>query len=180
MNVETDFEYSGEVAPGGFKCALNLKDSLTNALQFDLFSGMRKRFEVQLALGAVPIEFVKIPTRTRDELPPTLAALQWIFVTPEVSEEVFSLLEDALLSDGLETGRPGMDLWQILVLGVVRLTLDVNYDRLHYIANCDSLVRQLLGQPAFDMEFEFALSTVKENVPRLSEALLEQINAALG
>ena len=137
---------------------------------------MRKRFEVQLALGAVPIEFVKIPTRTRDELPPTLAALQWIFMTPAVSEQVFSLLEDAILSEHPESGCRGMDLWQILVFGVVRLTLDVNYDRLHHIANYDSLVRQLLGQPAFDMEFEFALSTLKDNVPLLSEELLEQIN----
>ena len=140
---------------------------------------MRKRFEVQLALGAVPIELVKIPTRTRDELPPTLAALQWIFVTPEVHEQVFSLLEKAISSDHPELGRRGMDLWQVLVFGVVRLTLDVNYDRLHHIANFDSLVRQLLGQPAFDMELEFALSTVKENAALLSEELLEQINAVV-
>ena len=53
---------------------------------------MRKIFEVQLALGAVPIEQVKIPTRTRDELPPTLAALQWMLTTPEVSAKVFKLL----------------------------------------------------------------------------------------
>ena len=138
---------------------------------------MRKRFDVQLELGAVPIEFVEIPTRTRDELPPTLAALQWIFVTPEVSEEVFAVLEESILSERPETGCRGMDLWQILVFGVVRLTLDVNYDRLHYIANFDSLVRQLLGQPAYDMDFEFALSTLKDNVPLLSEELLEQINA---
>ena len=137
---------------------------------------MRKRFDVQLALGAIPIESVKIPTRTRDELPPTLAALQWIFITPEVNEQVFSLLEESILSDRAETGRRGMDLWQILVLGVVRLTLDVNYDRLHHIANFDSLVRQLLGQPAFDIELEFALSTLKDNIPLLSEELLEQIN----
>jgi IS5 family transposase len=146
---------------------------------FDIFSGMRKRFEVQLELGAVPIEFVKIPTRTRDELPPTLAALQWIFVTPEVNEQVFSLLEESILSDHPDLGRRGMDLWQVLVFGVVRLTLDVNYDRLHHIANFDSLVRQLLGQPAFDMELEFALSTIKENAGLLSEELLEQINAVV-
>ena len=45
------------------------------------------------------------------------------------------------------------------------------------IANFDSLVRQLLGQPAYDMDFEFALSTLKDKVPLLSEELLEQINA---
>ena len=77
---------------------------------------MRKRFELQLALGAVPIERVEISTRTRDELPPTLAALQWVFATPQVSREVFQLLEDRLLHNDRSKGRPGVDLWQILVL----------------------------------------------------------------
>lgn len=140
---------------------------------------MRKSFEVQLALGAVPIEQVEIPTKTRDELPPTLAALQWIFTTPEVNKEVFELLEREIISDRKATGRPGMDLWQILVLGVVRMTLDVNYDRLHYLSNYDSLTRQLLGQPAFDMTLEFKLSTIKENIPLLSEELLAEINAVV-
>ena len=140
---------------------------------------MRQRFEVQLALGAVPIERVEIPTRTRDERPPTLAALQWVFATPEVSREVFELLENRLLRNDLSKGRPGMDLWQILVLGVVRLTLDLNYDRLHHVANYDSLVRQLLGQPAFDTTLQFKLSTLKENVALLSEDLLEKINVVI-
>jgi len=140
---------------------------------------MRQRFEVQLALGAVPIERVEIPTRTRDELPPTLAALQWMFTTPQVSGEVFRLLEERLLRSDCSKGRPGMDLWQILVLGVVRLTLNLNYDRLHHVANYDSLVRQLLGQPAFDTTLQFKLSTLKENVALLSEELLEEINAVI-
>lgn len=128
---------------------------------------MRKSFEVQLALGAVPIEKVEISTKTRDELPPTLCALQWIFTNPEVNKEVFELLEKEITPSRKATGRPGMDLWQILVLGVVRLTLDVNYDRLHYVSNYDSLTRQLLGQPVFDMTLEFKLSTIKENIPLL-------------
>ena len=140
---------------------------------------MRQRFEIQLALGAVPIELVEIPTRTRDELPPTLAALQWVFTTPQVSSEVFRLLEDRLLRNDRSKGRPGMDLWQILVLGVVRLTLDLNYDRLHHVANYDSLVRQLLGQPAFDTTLQFKLSTLKENLALFSEELLEAINAVI-
>lgn len=137
---------------------------------------MRKSFEVQLALGAVPIEKVEIPTRSRDELPPTLAALQWIFCTPEINREVFALLENSINKDSNKTGRRGMDLWQILVLGVVRMTLDVNYDRLHYLSNYDSLTRQLLGQPPFDMTLEFKLSTLKDNIPLLTEDLLEKIN----
>ena len=65
------------------------------------------------------------------QLPPTLAALQWVFTTPQVSSEVFRLLEDRLLRNDRSKGRPGMDFWQILVPGVVRLPLDLNYDRLH-------------------------------------------------
>ena len=113
---------------------------------------MRKRFELQLNLEAVPIELVKIPTCTREELPPTLAALQWVFINPQVNSEVFKLLESRLLYCDGSKGRPGMDLWQILVLGVVRLTLDLNYDRLHHVANYDSLVRQLAWPACFRHE----------------------------
>ena len=40
-----------------------------------------------------------------------------------------------------------MDLWQILVGGVVRLCLAADWDRLEHIANYDALVRQRLGLP---------------------------------
>jgi len=137
---------------------------------------IRKSLEVQLALGAVPIEKVEIPTKSRDEMPPVLAALQWIFVTPEVSREVFELLEKSIISPKKSTGRPDMDLWHILVLGVIRMTFDANYDRLHYVANTDSLTSQLLGQPAFDMTLKFNISTIKDNIPLMTEELLEQVN----
>ena len=138
---------------------------------------MRKLFDVQLALGAVPIEKVEIPTKTRDELPPILAGLQWIFITPEVNRDIFAVLEKIQPADKNTTGRPGMDLWQILVLGVVRLGLDCNYDRLNYVANYDSLLRQLLGQPAFDMTLQFSLTSLKENLPLLTDKHLAEINA---
>ena len=54
---------------------------------------MRKRFEVQLRLGTTAIEKVSLPLRSRDELPPVLAGLQWIFQTPELNRQVFELLE---------------------------------------------------------------------------------------
>ncbi len=50
---------------------------------------MRQRFEVQLSLGQIPIEKVIVPLKSRDELPPILAGLQWIWQTPEVHAQVF-------------------------------------------------------------------------------------------
>jgi hypothetical protein len=53
---------------------------------------MRKRLNVQLELAAVPIEKIEIP-RSRDEDPPVIEALQWLFCHQDASEEIFELLD---------------------------------------------------------------------------------------
>ena len=142
---------------------------------------MRRRFDVQLALGQIPIERVHIPLKSRDELPPILAGLQWIFQTPEINEQVFALLESKVVAGKKATGRPGLDLWQILVLGVVRLGLDCDYDRLEDLANHHTLLRQILGVSAVAAANEkpFHYKTLSENVCHLDEELLVQINALI-
>ena len=106
---------------------------------------MRRRFDVQLALGQTPIERVRIPLKSRDELPPILAGLQWIFQNPQINEAVFALLESKVIAGKKATIRPGLDLWQILVLGVVRLGLDCDYDRLEDLANAAPDAGRLTG-----------------------------------
>ena len=91
---------------------------------------MRQRFEQQMNLRTVAIADIKFPLKSRDELPPVLKALQYIFITPEVNEKVFALLEQKICKDKKQTGRKGMDLWHILVLAVVRHTLSTNWERL--------------------------------------------------
>ena len=142
---------------------------------------MRRRFDVQLALGQIPIERVPIPFKSRDELPPILAGLQWIFQTPEINEQVFALLESKILGGKKATGRPGLNLWQILVLGVVRLGLDCDYDRLEDMANHHTLLRQILGLPPVPAAHEkpFHHKTLSENVCHLDEEVLAQINAII-
>jgi len=140
---------------------------------------MRKRFEVQLTLGQTPIERVLLPLKSRDELPPILAGLQWIYQTPEVNEPIFALLERKVLGDKKATGRPGLDLWHILVLGVVRLGLDCDYDRLEYLANYDSLLREMLGVSLVRGlgEKAFHRKTLSQNVALVDEVMLVEINA---
>ena len=139
---------------------------------------MRQRFEVQLALGQTPIEKVLLPFKSRDELPPILAGLQWIFQTPEVNAQIFALLEKKLLAGKKATGRPGLDLWQILVLGVVRLGLNCDYDRLEDLANHHGLIRPILGLPAVagPDEKPFHHKTLSQNICHVDEALLHEIN----
>ncbi len=140
---------------------------------------MRQRFEQQMNLRTVAISDVKFPLKSRDELPPVLKALQYIFITPELNEKVFQLLEQKICKDKKQTGRKGMDLWHILVLAVVRHTLSTNWDRLEHLANYDLLVRELLGVHSTgfnDDKIEFAYQSILDNVQLIDEELLQQIN----
>ena len=66
---------------------------------------MRKRFEQQHKLGVIPISEVQLPIKSRDELPPILRALQHIYVTPELNEEVFKILEGKVQKGKKKDGK---------------------------------------------------------------------------
>jgi len=141
---------------------------------------MRQRFNREPDFQITPIEKIILPRQSRDELPPILAGLQWIWTQPTLKAEIFALLEKKILANLKATGRIGMDLWQILVLGVVRLGLDADWDRMEHIANYDMLVRQMLGVPATPWGDEakvFARQTLRDNVALLDDELLKAINA---
>jgi transposase, IS5 family len=140
---------------------------------------MRQRFEQQMNLRSVAIADVKFPLKSRDELPPVLKALQYIFITPELNKNVFHLLEQKICKGKKQTGRKGMDLWHILVLAVVRHTLSTNWDRLEHLANYDQLVREILGVHTTgfnDDKIEFPYQSILDNVLLIDEELLHQIN----
>ena len=143
---------------------------------------MRHHFPAQPDLQLTPIEKIRLPLKSRDELPPILAALQWLWMHPTLRAEILALIEAAVLADKKSTGRTGMDLWQILVLGVVRLGLDADWDRMEDMANHHLLVRQMLQVPATpwgDEEKMFGHQTLRDNVALLDDELLQQINARI-
>ena len=82
---------------------------------------MRKRFEQQMSLGATPISEAWVDLKSRDAFPKLLAGLIYIFETPELNESVFTILEEKVLGGKKKTGRLGMSLWELFVLGTVRL-----------------------------------------------------------
>ena len=126
---------------------------------------MRKRFEAQLTLGSTPIEQIIIPIKCRDEFPPFLRAMQYIYMDKEVNERIFKLLESAICAKKKRTGRQGMDLWTIFVLAGARLCLNADYDHLHYRSNHDSLLRQMLGvHDGMVRGREFDRQTIIDNV----------------
>ena len=143
---------------------------------------MRHPFQTQPDLQITPIEKIRLPLKSRDELPPILAGLQWLWMHPTLKPEILALIEKTILAGKKSTGRTGMDLWQILVLGIVRLGLDADWDRLEHIANYDALLRQMLQVPATPWGADakvFGHQTLRDNVALLDDQLLQQINARL-
>jgi hypothetical protein len=137
---------------------------------------MRKRFEAQLTLGSTPIERVQIPTKSRDEFPPFLRAMQHIYCDKDLSECVFGLLESVICTRK-PTGRPGMDLWTLFVLAQARLCLNTDYDDLHYRSNYDSLLRQILGiHDGIVRGRDFNRQVIIDNVSLLDDETLRSIN----
>jgi hypothetical protein len=139
---------------------------------------MRKKFEIQIELGSTPIQDVKIPVDSRDELPSILRGLQFIHSTPEINNKVFDILEKKVLAGvNKNFGRPGMNLWDILTFGSIRLGRDADYDQLQHIANYDILVREMVGISSFGENLKkFPLQTLKDNVSLLDDGTINQIN----
>jgi hypothetical protein len=139
---------------------------------------MRKRFEQQFSIGTIPIHEVKIRLKSRDCIPPFLAALQVLYTTPEYNEKIFSILEDKLVKGKKKTGRPGMDLWQIFVLAQFRLCLDISYDRLHELANEHKTLRQIMGiEKGFGHEpIEISYQNIIDNVSLLDDETVKELN----
>lgn len=138
---------------------------------------MRQRFSQQQEIGIASIADIIIPKNSRHELAPVLAALQYVFITPKLNEQVFELIEAKIKGTKQETGRTGMDMWAILVLATVRLTVNANYDALHHFANFDKLIRQIIGvENKFNDGKTFGLQTIKDNISLLDEETINQVN----
>ena len=138
---------------------------------------MRQFFTPQLELGATPIEAISFNARSRDDIPQILLGLQHIYCKPSLRDAVFDVLHNNLSQKiDFDNGRPGMDLWILLVLGALRLGLNCDYDRLHELANEHRTVRAMLGHGDWQEDYHYALQTLKDNVALLSEEMLSEIN----
>jgi len=141
---------------------------------------MRQIKDNQLQFGEVDISTIKPDFKSRDEIDKAVIGLQYIYTTPEIRQEVFTVL-DKLIPKKIskKTGRPGMDLWKIFVLGVIRQVCNCDYDKLQNTANNHIMIRQLLGQvkdPFWSGGDYYELQTIKDNVSLLTPDILEEIN----
>ncbi len=138
---------------------------------------MRKIIENQLKFGQVDITNIELDLRSRDEIPQVLLGLQAIYSDRPTRRSVFDILQQIIPDDtDTDNGRPGMDLWPILVLGTLRTNCNWDYDKLLEIANNHKTVREFLGHTIYEFDQTYALQTLKDNVTLLTPEHLDQTN----
>ena len=142
---------------------------------------MRTKFERNPDLFTLPISSAEFPNNCRDEAPKLLKGLQAIFMNEELNVLVFDLLSNKINPKQkkiIKSGRKGMGLWEILVLGVMRQGLNANYDRIHYLANGDVIMRTVMGieTESRDNKKQYGLTTIKDNLALLDEQTIQDIN----
>jgi hypothetical protein len=87
-----------------------------------------------------------IDLNSRDELPQLLLGLQIIHSNVTLRDAIFAiLLESFKKYANVNNGRPGMDIWKIPALGVVKLICKWDFDKLRDIVNNHFTIRSILG-----------------------------------
>ncbi len=137
---------------------------------------MRKIIDLQMEFWKKDIADIQFDLQSRDEIPKLLIGLQHIYTTRKIREEVFKILTRIVPRESRESGRPGMDLWKILVLGTLRANGNFDHDEVHELANNHRTLRLMLGHNETDTSSLYALQTIKDNLSLLTPELLDEIN----
>lgn len=137
---------------------------------------MRVVQNIQMHLGEVDVSRIVLDPKSRDDIPKILSGLQHLYQDTNTRAKLFQVLQSDLAPKiNKNTGRPGMTLWSIFVCGVIRLDLNIDYDRVHELVNQHNTLRQMLGHGQFDPT-SYHFQTLKDNVTLFTPELLDKIN----
>lgn len=138
---------------------------------------MRVVQPAQMKLGEIEVSKIWLDPKSRDDIPQILRGLQHIYKDTLARDAIFKLLEQEISANkDKKNGRPGMTLWNILVLGVLRVNLNIDYDKLHELVNNHLTIRQMLGHPNFSDRYYYHPQTLKDNVKLITPELLDKVN----
>lgn len=138
---------------------------------------MRKIIDDQMKIGEVDISNIKFDLKSRDEIPKLLMGLQSAYCNKEIRSKVFKELANTIpQKTSKTTGRPGMELWKILVFGTLRLNCNWDFDKLKEMADNHATLREMLGHVRWFDTKEYPLQTLKDNISLFTPEVLEKIN----
>lgn len=137
---------------------------------------MRVVQNIQMHLGEIDVSRIELDAKSRDDIPQILRGLRHLYKDRTMRAKLFDLLNAEIAPKvDKSIGRPGMTLWAIFVCGVIRLDLNIDYDRLQELVNQHNSLRQMLGHGVFDPA-SYHYQTLKDNVRLLTPELLDKVN----
>ena len=142
------------------------------------FDSMRKIVSECRALDSTSMEDIVIDPNLRDDMSAVLTGLQRVYCNAESRAELFAILETHFQpGTRKDVGRPGMDLWRIIVFAIVKQCMDLDYDALLYQANTDLLLRQFLGHGNVGFDpVTYSRQNLVDNIQLLTPELINQIS----
>ena len=141
---------------------------------------MRKAYSSQLRLDCQSIEQLRLNLNCRDEIVPLLEGLRHVFGQSELRNKLIQLVAgDVNEASRDDVGREGLDYWQIVVLAIVRLGCNLNYDKLQDLCENHRALRCLLGVGDWDEMTSFAAKRIRDTLCLLKPATIEKMNLAV-
>jgi len=138
---------------------------------------MRHVRNPQPGLGEVRIEDINLNFKSRDDIPALLIGIQHLYSQEAFRDRLLALMDEYILPDtDRKVGRPGMEMWRILVMGVVKQGLGCDFDRLHEPVNEHGTLRRFLGHADIRDDHRHHHQTVVDNVNLLNPELLVKVN----
>ncbi len=129
-------------------------------------------------LGTTAIETLIIDPKSRDDIEAVLRGLQHLYVRHW--QELEAIFDEEFCPDvDWSNGRPGMDVWSILVAGVLKQGIGCDFDRLRSLVNHHGLVRTMMGHDDGFARGRYEFPTLVDNVALLTPALLERVGPLL-
>ena len=141
---------------------------------------MRKSFVSQGRFDCTPIFDLQLNLSCRDEIVPMLGALQHLFTQSDLRRKLCLLVANDLNPESRrDVGRPGFDDWQVLVLAVLRLGCNLDYDKLQDLSENHSNLRCVLGIGAWDDKTSFDWRRIQATITQLKPATIQKINQTI-
>ena len=132
--------------------------------------------QTQLHIGAVAVTPIILAPTSRDDIPQILRGLPHLYQDPATRATRCQLLEAEIAPQiDTRTGRPGMTRWSIVVCGVIRLDLNLDYDRLQERVTQHNPLRPMLGHGRFDPT-SYPDQTLKDHVRLFTPELRDTIH----
>ena len=134
------------------------------------------RTEQYIGDDPIPIEEIDLPLDySSPRIARVLAGLQFLWVDDDSSASLRSIVSAYPISASWnEEGRPHMPLWRVLVLSVLKVSLNLADEDLLYHANDLRSLRLLLGYAPSD-PFRYDFQTIVNMVTVLPQQAQEEI-----